>query len=160
MRVEKLMTKDLQACTPEDTLDDVAQRMWDGDCGCLPVCASDGSERVVGAVTDRDICMCAHFQGKPLKELRVQDAMAHEPITCRPEDSLDTAERTMREAQIRRLPVVDGNGSLVGIVSLADLACEAARERSRQRKEITEEEVGDTLAAICEPGARTAVPAP
>jgi CBS domain-containing protein len=125
--------------------------MWDHDCGCLPVCGGDGVRRIVGVITDRDICMHALFQGKPLQELRVSDAMAKQVQVCRPGDSLADAEKTMREARIRRLPVVDEQDALVGMISLADLAQEAFRERAAASKEITETEVGDTLAAICEP---------
>jgi CBS domain-containing protein len=125
--------------------------MWDHDCGCLPVADGDGVTRVVGVITDRDICMCALFQSKPLQELRVSDAMAKQVQTCRPSDSLADAEKTMREARIRRLPVVDEEGALVGMISLADLAQEAARERAATSQEITETEVSDTLAAICQP---------
>jgi CBS domain-containing protein len=103
-------------------------------------------------ITDRDIVMCALFQAKTLRDLRVSDAtMAQEARTCTPGDFLADAENIMREGKIRRLPVVDDEGRLLGIISLADLAQEAARERSAKSKEITEEEVGDTLAAICEP---------
>jgi CBS domain-containing protein len=125
--------------------------MWDHDCGCLPVAGGDGITRVVGVITDRDICMCALFKNKPLQELRVSDAMAKQVQTCSPNDSLADAEKTMREARIRRLPVIGDEGALVGMISLADLAQEAARERAATSQEITETEVGDTLAAICEP---------
>jgi CBS domain-containing protein len=95
--------------------------------------------------------MHALFHGEPLQELRVSDAMAKQVQVCRPGDSLADAEKTMREARIRRLPVVDEQDTLVGMISLADLAQEAFRERTATSKEITETEVGDTLAAICEP---------
>jgi len=126
--------------------------MWDHDCGCLPVCESDGTAlRVVGVITDRDICMCGLFQSKALPELRVSDAMAKRIVTCTPNDSVATAEKKMREAKVRRLPIVDPAGILVGMISLADLAHEAARERVSSTPEISEREVGDTLAVICEP---------
>jgi CBS-domain-containing membrane protein len=154
MKVEQLMTKQVQLCGPDDTLERAAQLMWDRDCGSLPVCSGDGAIRTVGMVTDRDITMCALFQGKPLRDLRVAEAMAKDIRFCRPGDSLADAERTMREARIRRLPVVDDQGALIGLISLADLAQEAAREASATKQEITETEVGDTLAAICQPTVR------
>lgn len=150
MRVEELMTKEVKACNPGDTLERAAQLMWDGDCGCLPVYAGNGVNRVVGVITDRDICMSALFQGKALRELPVSGAMAHQLLACKAGDALADVEKTMREARIRRLPVVDEQGALIGIIGLADLAREAARERSAARQDITESEVGDTLAAICE----------
>jgi CBS-domain-containing membrane protein len=151
MRVEQLMTKQVQSCQPGDTLDHAAQLMWNHDCGCVPVCGGNGATRTVGVITDRDICMCALFRGQPLRELHVSDAMAKNVSMCRPGDSLAEAERVMREARIRRLPVVDEQGALIGMISLADLAREAAHEQKQVGQEITETEVGDTLAAICEP---------
>lgn len=154
MRVEQIMTKQVSSCSPDNTLAEAAQLMWDNDCGCLPVCARNGKSHVDGVITDRDICMSALFKGKPLYELRVSDAMSRQLQACRPGDSLADAERTMSRARVRRLPVIDEQGSLVGVISLADLAREAAREDTKPTQEITETEIGDTLAAICQPPAR------
>ena len=151
MRVEQLMTKQVSTCGPDDTLERAAQLMWDHDCGCIPVCAGEGRRKTVGIITDRDICMSALFQGKALRDLHVADAMAKTVRTCRPESSLVEAEQTMREARIRRLPVLDKNGDLVGMITLADLAREADREQTSPRQEVTGDEVGATLASICKP---------
>jgi CBS-domain-containing membrane protein len=125
--------------------------MWTYDCGSLPVIDTDGAQRIVGMITDRDICMSALFKGRPLNELIVSDAMAKDVKTCRPTDSLSAAERIMRDAQIRRLPVVDNDGALVGMLTLADLALASARARTSPKKELTGNEVGMTLASICAP---------
>jgi CBS domain-containing protein len=151
MKVEQLMARPVQSCGPNDSLAHAAQLMWDHDCGCLPVCVSNGHSQVVGVITDRDICMCALFQGRTLNDIRVSEAMSRSVYMCHPEDSLADVETSMREARIRRLPVVDAQGQLVGMISLADLAHEAKVESRSSRKEITETEVGDTLAVICEP---------
>jgi CBS domain-containing protein len=151
VRVQDLMTKEVHSCRPEDSLEKAAQLMWDHDCGCIPVCTggNNGASSTIGIVTDRDICMNALFRGKPLRELSVGNAMAKEVRVDHANDTLAVAERTMRDAQIRRLPVVDDTGALLGMISLADLAREAARERSSHHRKVTETEVGDTLAAIC-----------
>ena len=156
MRVEELMTKAFQSCRPEDSLEHAAQLMWEHDCGSIPVCAPSGDalERAIGMITDRDICMNALFRSKPLRELTVGDAMSKEVRACRPGDSLFQAEKIMRDARVRRLPVLNEQGAPVGVLSLGDLAREAARERPGARHEITEAEVGDTLAAISEPAAQ------
>jgi CBS domain-containing protein len=148
-RIEQLMSHDVQCCGPDDTLDEAARLMWDNDCGCVPVCSSDGTPRVVGMITDRDICMSALFGGKPLSELRVADAMSREVHLCRPNDSPAEVERLMRERQVRRVPVADASGRLLGVVSLADLA-----RTGRDSADVTEKDVGATLAAICEPSVR------
>jgi CBS domain-containing protein len=121
--------------------------MWEGDCGCVPVVDQDG--RVVGMLTDRDVCMAAYTQGKPLTDVRVESAMAKQVHSCRPDDAVATAERTMRERQVRRLPVIDAKGRLVGLLSLNDIAIEAVRERELRQREVSAAEVGLTLAALC-----------
>src|SRR5262249_46024920 len=103
MRIDQLMSKDVQYCGPNDTPDVAARLMWENDCGCVPVCTGDGSPRVVGIVTDRDICMSALFGGKPLAGLRVADAMSREIHICRATDSPVAVERIMRDRQIRRV---------------------------------------------------------
>lgn len=149
MRVEQIMTRQVRSCSSQDTLATAAQLMWQHDCGCLPVCTADAPGRVAGVITDRDICMSALFNGRPLHELNVLDAMSRQLWTCRPEDSLAAAEQIMRQSQIRRLPVIDDQGLLIGMVSLADIAREAAQENTVPKRQVTEVEVTDTLAAIC-----------
>jgi CBS domain-containing protein len=151
MRVEQLMTKQVTTCKPDDTLAEAAQLMWDHDCGCLPVCAGNGVIRVTGVITDRDICMSALFEGKSLRELHVADAMSRQVRVCRPADSTFEAEQTMREARIRRLPVVDEQGAIAGMITLVDLAREAQREQTFPAPAITGNEIGVTLASICQP---------
>jgi len=150
VRVDTIMTTQVHTCSAADTLAEAARLMWDRDCGCLPVCAAENATRVVGMITDRDICMAALFAGRPLHELRVAEAMSRQLLACRSDDSLLDAENAMRRARIRRLPVVDEHGILIGIISLADLAREAAREDTHPKRDVTEAEVSGTLAAICE----------
>lgn|SRR5690242_6185108 len=155
MRIDQIMTPEVSTCRQDDSLEHAAQLMWSSDCGCLPVCTSDGANRVAGLITDRDICMCALFQHKPLSEIRVSEAMSKQVLACKPSDSITSAERVMAQAQIRRLPVLDEQGALVGIVSLSDVAREAEKETAEAQPEISEMEVGGTLAAICHPPANT-----
>ena len=159
MTIEAIMSSHVHHCRPEQTLDYAAAQMWNHDCGSLPVCSGDGQPRVIGMLTDRDICMAALLQGKPLRELKVADAMSGDIRVCEVGDRPEDVEHLMREQRIRRVPVTDESGELVGIVSLADLA-RAARGRpiSRQPGIVSERDVGHTLAAICEPGAP--VPSP
>jgi CBS domain-containing protein len=151
MRIEQLMAKSPRTCRPEDTLGEAAQIMWDTDCGALPVTADDGSARLVGMITDRDICMAARFQEKSLAELQVRDALANDVRACKPGDSVAHAETIMAEGRVRRLPVVDDSGQVVGLVSLADLAREAARQHASEDPAITQAEIGAVLAIISEP---------
>ena len=149
MRVEQIMTKQVTTCSADSTLAEAAQLMWDRDCGCLPVCSTDGTRRIVGMVTDRDICMSALFQGRALHDASVVDAMTRQVLVCRPGDSLEAVAKIMCEARIRRLPVAGDDEALVGMITLADLAREAAAENRSPTRQITETDVADTLAAIC-----------
>lgn len=149
MRISQIMSRNVETCRPEDTLAVAAGKMWDHDIGCLPVVGANG--QLVGMVTDRDISMCSYTQGKPLFEIPVSVAMAKNVFSCRAEDSLIEAEETMRSRQLRRLPVLDSNDGLVGVISLNDLAREAEREAGRKGKEVSAQEVTATLAAVCAP---------
>jgi CBS domain-containing protein len=146
--VGDVMVREVQTCTPRDTLERAAQLMWEHDCGVLPVV--DESHRVVGVVTDRDVCMGAYTRGALLSAIAVGDVMSRRPQTVASDDRLSTAESVIREHRVRRVPVVDPEGYLVGILSLSDLARRAATERSSARR-VTPEEVVMTLAAVCEP---------
>jgi CBS domain-containing protein len=112
--------------------------MWAHDCGSLPVVDAGG--RVVAMVTDRDICMAAYTQGKRLSSIHVATAMSKTVATCNAEDAPIAAERQMREKQVRRMPVVDNQHRLVGIVSLNDIVLEPS---------LSVGEMAATLAAIC-----------
>jgi len=153
MRIEQLMAKSPKSCQPGDTLSEAARMMSNHDCGCLPVTAGDASRRVVGMITDRDICMAAQLHGKPLRKIRVAEAMTKDVRACNPGDALREAEAIMREAHVRRLPVVDEADQLLGLLSLTDLAREAARQHWWKRQDITEGEVGEVLAMTCQPHA-------
>jgi CBS domain-containing protein len=149
MMIATLMTTHVATVRMDEPLSTAAERMWTRDCGVLPVIDTD--ERVVGMVTDRDICMSTWMNGCAPQALSVATAMSRSLHSCSPDDSLDAAEQLMRENQIRRLPVVDRGGKLVGILSLADIVREAQREQTRGQKEVAPTEVTDTLANICEP---------
>lgn len=161
MKVEKLMTRNVKVCRPDDSVNAAAQLMWENDCGCVAVIGVDGDGAVVGIVTDRDICMAAYTQGKPLWQIPVTTAMARKVITCAPDDELERAETLMRNNQVRRLPVIDKGGALQGIISLSDITREAERERFAQKPRVSHAQVGRTLGAIGQPHkGRAQPPAP
>jgi len=154
MYVSEIMSTKVASCVETDTLADVARLMVEADCGAIPVVAQRVSPRPIGIVTDRDICLAAYRTGKSLGEIRVHDAMTGEVRTCRGDATTGEAEYVMRDARVRRLPVVDERGALIGILSLADLAREAEHERRLSRPEVDRIEIGAALAAICAPNAR------
>lgn len=149
MRIEELMTPFPTTCGPDDTLSYAALRMRICNCGCVPV--TDRRRRVVGMITDRDICMAAVFRGPSLEDITVREVMTREVRACRPKDDLVEAQAIMQEAGIRRLPVVDESEQLVGVISLTDLAREAGRESERGNPGISKAEVGKVLATLSHP---------
>jgi CBS domain-containing protein len=148
MKVENLMNRDVRVCRESDTLNQAAQLMWEYDVGAVPVL--NDQNQLVGMLTDRDICIAAYTQGRPLTDLPVSPHMAQQVFSCLPDASLAEAEAVMRAHQIRRLPVIEHDGRLAGIISLNDIARGVDGIR-RQRNNITTEEVAATLSAICQP---------
>jgi CBS-domain-containing membrane protein len=102
-------------------------------------------------LTDRDVCMAALTQGRTLGEIRVNSAMSGSLHVVRVRDPLAEAERKMQEFQVRRLPVVGVDGRLVGLLSMNDIAREAARERPHRPRAVTSDDVAATLASVCRP---------
>lgn len=149
MRVMDLMSRSPVTCKTTDALSVAAKLMWDCDCGAIPVVGEGAS--VKGMITDRDICMACFTQDKPPSSILVAEAMSDGLFFCSPDGSVADAERIMRRNQVRRLPVLDRRGNLVGILSLADIAREAERERIQGKRDIAPEELTDVLGDICQP---------
>jgi CBS domain-containing protein len=122
MQIADVMTRGVHTLTPSDNVIRAAQAMEEMDVGAIPVC--DG-ERLVGMVTDRDIVLRAVAHGRATEDTRLHDVMTTEPCWCFEDQSVDEVLEAMREAQLRRMPVVDREQHLVGIVSLGDLAVKA-----------------------------------
>lgn len=119
-RVKDVMSDEVLTARPDETLEQAVARMRDRACGCVPV--TDAGDRVIGILTDRDALMAALRAGKPLAEVPVAGAYSAPAVCCDAADSLERAETLMRVNHVRRLPVVDSDRRLVGILSLTDLA--------------------------------------
>lgn len=148
MKVQELMTRDVKTCRAKDELNRAAQLMWEGDCGVVPVV--DHENRVIGMITDRDVCMSAYTKDARLRNLRVSDAMSKQVVFCAPDALIETAMTMMKESRVRRLPVVDNTGKLVGLLSLNDLAREAYKQRKSAVPGNISADVADALGVICE----------
>jgi len=118
MKVSDIMTRDVRLLSPDQTIREAAKLMAEVDAGALPVGEND---RLVGMITDRDIVIRAVAQGKSA-DTKVADVMSKEMLYCLDTDAIDDVGRNMAKAQVRRLPVVNKDKRLVGIVSLGDLA--------------------------------------
>jgi CBS domain-containing protein len=150
-----LMTKVMDLMTPRvisvratDSLSAAAQVMWEHDCGIVPVLGEDGV-RVVGVVTDRDICMATWSRNVAPSAILASDAMSTDLVSCSPNDGVSDAEALMRSYQIRRLPVLNSQAELVGILSIADITRAAdLAALSQSTLEVPPEHVIATLATI------------
>lgn len=147
MIVEHLMTSEVEACRPGDSLAEAAGVMWRRDCGAVPVVGDEGS--VVGIITDRDICMALASRRAYASEVAVAEVMSRDVVTCTPEDDSEEALEAMRRRQVRRLPVVDAQGRLAGILSVADVLRRARKGGGRRR--VKRGEALATLKAIVRP---------
>ncbi len=123
-----IMTKNPTAADREMTLREVAALMRDGDFGVLPVVEKE-TKKLVGILTDRDIVVRAVAEGKDISSATVGDAMTEKLFTATPDDFVFEAVRTMGENQVRRIPIVDKEGILQGIIAMADIALEMEDER-------------------------------
>ncbi len=154
MRVADLMTKSVVSCRVDDSLSAAAKLMWDCDCGAIPVV--DGSGEVKGMITDRDVCMACYTKDSSPSVIKVQEAMSSKLYACSSDSSVQDAESAMRFNRVRRLPVLDGQKHLVGILSLADIAREAERERKQGRHDVSSDDIVDVLGNICQPQSASA----
>jgi CBS domain-containing protein len=133
-----VMTKDPACCELGDTAANAAKIMKDHDVGSVPVCLDLQARKLVGIVTDRDIALYVVAKGREAKTTQVASVMTRNPLTCHPEDDLQMALDAMERYQVRRIPVVDGDGQLVGIIALADVATRTG-EPAEKKAEMVEQ---------------------
>jgi CBS domain-containing protein len=146
MRVQDIMTKDVNSCGPESDLAAAAMIMWKRDCGSVPVV--DAERKVIGMITDRDICMAVSTRNKLASEIKVGEVISGRVFACAPDDRIRDAMETMQSAQLRRLPVVDNDGVLQGILSINDLVLHS--DQGRSKKHIAHRDVMATLKILSE----------
>jgi CBS domain-containing protein len=144
MKAREIMTPSPRTCTPQASVREVARLMQEADTGVIPVVESEGSQRLVGLVTDRDLAIRVLAQGGGGDAL-VSEAMSAEVAGVRPDDDLKTVRRLMEERQVRRVPVCDEQGRCLGIISQADLALD---------DDVSDKQVGKTVEAISQPSTR------
>lgn len=147
MRAHDVMTSPAITCHVNDPLNVAARRMWDADIGALAVVNDDG--KLTGMVTDRDICMAASTQGRALDEMLVNSAMAKHVVSAAADASLVHLEYLMAKQKVRRIPIVDGEGKPIGIVSINDLVIESVQPDSSMKHGPSR--IAHTLAAISQP---------
>jgi CBS domain-containing protein len=142
MKIHDLMTSDVEACRLDTDLAAVARMMWDRDCGFIPVVDAAGILR--GVVTDRDICIASATRRMLPEYMTAQQAMTHPVHACLPDDDVSEALGAMKQYKVRRMPVIDPNGSVKGVVSMNDIVLASEQGLGPDPKQIV-----STLAAIC-----------
>lgn len=140
MKVTELMTPDPACCLPQTKLTDVARMMAENNCGEIPVIGSREDRRPIGVVTDRDIVLRTLGAGVDPMQKTAADCMTEPCITVTPETTLVECCDVMEQNQIRRVPVIDDGGRLIGIVALADVTKYAGRRTTAEViKEVSEQ---------------------
>ena len=145
MKAQDIMTRNPRVVTPETTVREAAKLMESENIGMIPVVSSAGSKNVIGIVTDRDIAIRHVAAGHGSSDCPVSEAMSSNPKTCKTTDSVDDVMKVMGKEQVRRIPIVDERGELVGVVAQADIAREADDKKAER-----------TIEKISEPGSRHA----
>jgi CBS domain-containing protein len=147
MLVRDIMTANTHHCYHDQLASDAARMMEEFDVGCIPVV--DDARRPIGMLTDRDICLATYDKQVSPFALAVSAVMSTKVLSCRVSDTVANAERTMQLGQVRRLPVIDREGTLVGILSLNDIVLARSRTSVARAKERLRGQVAATFAAIC-----------
>ena len=129
MKIREIMSRDPACCVLSDTAQTVAKILCDRNIGSMPVVADQQSRKLVGTITDRDLCCSVIAKGMDPKITPIEKLLTLAPLTCRDGENIETCERLMQEHQVRRIPIVDAEDRVIGIVSQADLALKDKPER-------------------------------
>ncbi len=141
MKIREVMSPNPVCCMPHDTAQKVARMLRDQNIGSVPVVTDQESRKLIGMITDRDLCCSVVAEGLDAKKTSIDGLFSVPPVTCRDGENLEKCEQAMQEHQIRRIPVIDGEGCCIGIVSQADLALtDKAEKVSKTVAEISKPE--------------------
>ena len=132
MKAQDIMAKNPRSVTPQTRIQEAARLMKEEDVGILPVVESEGSKRLIGVVTDRDIAIRHVAAGHSSPDCPVREAMSENVRTARPGDDVDAVMDLMGSEQVRRIPIVDESGALVGIVAQADIVRETKNDKKSE----------------------------
>jgi len=130
MKCKEIMTKDPVCCLPDDEVQKAAKLMKDEDVGVIPIIEDEDTKTLLGIVTDRDLALRVVAEARDIGSTRIKDVMTTGAVSCRPDDDLQKALDAMEENQVRRIPVVDHNQKIVGIIAQADVATRLAEPKS------------------------------
>ena len=143
MLVKSMMTSEVKSCAADTSLAAAARIMSNRDCGIVPVV--DAQQKLLGVITDRDVCLAVATRFRSPEELPVRDVMTNKVYTCSPDDDARTALKLMKNHAVRRLPVVTADGRLRGLISIDDLVL---RADSHKGADVSSEDVLDAFKSI------------
>jgi CBS domain-containing protein len=149
MRVADVMMRTPASCTADTNLAAAVEILWNRNCGMLPVVDREG--KVTGVVTDRDICVALGTRNRPAAEITVGEVQPGKLFACKADDDIHTALAMISGAKIRRLPVVDGEGKLQGILSLDDVVLHANSSAAGRAPELSNSEVVEYMKQVYRP---------
>jgi CBS domain-containing protein len=149
VNVDELMNPNVESCSPEANLAEAASIMWHYDCGAVPVV--DDKNKVVGVITDRDICIAISTGTRLATEIKVAEVITGGVHSCRADDDVHEALETMRKYRVRRLPVVDIQGRLEGLFTITDVILKTQTKDTKEPREVTCSEVTKVLKSITAP---------
>jgi CBS domain-containing protein len=147
MNVQAMMTRNVKFVGSNATLADAARVMAQNNVGIAPIV--DVEKKVLGMVTDRDICLAMATAIRLPTQISVEKIMSRRVFSCGPDEDLDSALQTMQTRKVRRLPVVDGEGRLQGILSMDDVIVHAENKTGAKAPELGYGRTVETLKAIC-----------
>ncbi len=154
MKIQAIMNQAVKSCNPETNLAAAAMIMWDNDCGFIPIVSSD--QKVLGVITDRDICMAVATKHRRAEEITVGEvglSQEHPIFSCQPDDDVRMALETMSRQRIRRLPVVNKEGVLIGVLSMNDIVLNAHElflPKGKKTATSSYEDIISTYRSLCE----------
>jgi CBS domain-containing protein len=149
MKVTDVMAKPPAYCSPDTNLAAAVEILWRQNCGILPIV--DSKEKVVGVITDRDICVALGTRNKLPSDMTVSEVASGKVIACKPDDDLRGALATMAQAKVRRLPIIDAAGKLEGILSIDDVVLCTETGKLKGDSDLSFEDIANALKILYEP---------
>ena len=149
MKVRDVMVATAFRCRPETNLGAAVEILWDRNCGILPIV--DDQEKVIGVITDRDLCIALGTRNRLPGEISVGEVLSGKLHSCKPDDDIRAALATMGRAKVRRLPVVSAAGKLEGILSMDDVVLHSDAKQFGKTPELTHDDVVETLKKLYRP---------
>lgn len=149
MKVKDIMVRAAASCAPRTNLGAAVEILWNRNCGILPIINEE--EKVIGVVTDRDLCVALGTRNRLPGEVTVGEVTAGKVFTCRPSDDVHTALATMASEKVRRLPVVNDDGRLEGLLSMDDVVLHSQPRSGGRPSELSHDDVLETMKRLYRP---------